>query len=129
MYQYVIQQNLQGIPGECNISDDIFVFGSDQASHDKSLELTLERHESKGLTLNREKCVFSLSELVFFGFKISADGIASDDKRVDAVRNARTPQNAAKLRGFLGIGRSELASGSIFTCTENRSPCTQTTSS
>ena len=71
IYQCVIQQTLQGIPGARNISDDIIVFGSDQASHDQSLELTLERLESKGLTLNREKCVFSVSELVFFGFKIS----------------------------------------------------------
>lgn len=126
MYQCVIQQTLQGFPGARNISDGIFVFGSDQASHDKSLELTLERHESKGLTLNREKCVFSLSELVFFGFKISADGTASDDKCGEECENTT---NAAKPRSFLGIGRSELASGSIFTCTENRSPCTQTTSS
>ena len=103
MYQYVIQQTLQGIPGARNISDDIIVFGADQASHDKSLEQTLERLESKGLTLNREKCVFSVSELVFFGFKISADGLAPDDKKVDAVRNARTPQNPAEVRSFLGL--------------------------
>ena len=67
--EYVIQQTLQGIPGARNISDDIIVFGSDQESHDKSLELTLSRLESKGLTLNREKCIFSVPELVFFGFK------------------------------------------------------------
>ena len=103
MYQYVIQQTLQGIPGVRNISDDIIVFGSDQDSHDRNLERTLERLESKGLTLNREKCIFSVPELVFFGFKISADGIAPDDKKVEAVRNARTPQNAAEVRSFLGL--------------------------
>ena len=79
------------------------MFGSDQESHEKSLELTLSRLESKGLTLNREKCIFSVPELVFFGFKVSADGIAPDDKKVDAVKNARTPQNAAEVRSFLGL--------------------------
>lgn len=103
MYQYVIQQTLQGIPGARNISDDIIVFGSDQESHDRSLELTLSRLKSKGLTLNREKCIFSVPEIVFFGFKVSADGIAPDAKRVDAVKNARTPQNAAEVRSFLGL--------------------------
>jgi len=103
MYQYVIQQTLQGIPGARNISDDIIVFGTDQESHDKSLELTLERLKLKGLTLNREKCLFSVPELVFFGFKISADGIKPDDKKVDAVKNARPPQNAAEVRSFLGL--------------------------
>ena len=54
-------------------------------------------------TLNREKCVFSVPELVFFAFKISANGIAPDDKRIDAVRNARPTQNAAEWRSFLGL--------------------------
>ena len=103
MYQYVIQRTLQGIPGVRNISDDIIVFGSDQDSHDRNLELTLLRLESKGLTPNREKCVFSVPELVFLGFKISADGIAPEDKKIDAVRNARLPQNAAEVRSFLGL--------------------------
>ena len=70
MYQYVIQRTLQGIPGVRNISGDNVVFGSDQGNHDRSLELTLSRLENTGLTLNREKCVFSVPELVFSGFKI-----------------------------------------------------------
>ena len=44
MFQYVIQQTLQGIPGAQNISDDIIVFGSDQESH-KSRGLTLKVHQ------------------------------------------------------------------------------------
>ena len=99
----MIQRTLQGIPRVRNISDDIVVFGSDQGNHDRSLELTLSRLENTGLTLNREKCVFSVPELVFFGFKISANGIAPDEKKIDAVRNARPPQNAAELRSFLGL--------------------------
>ena len=88
MYQYVVQHTLQGIPGVRNISDGIIVFGPDQESQDKNLDLTLARLQSKGLTLNREKCIFSVPKLVFFGFTISADGTAPDDKKVDAVRNA-----------------------------------------
>ena len=103
MYQYVVQHTLQGIPRVRNISDDIIVFGPDQESHDKNLDLTLARLQSKALTLNREKCTFSVPKLVFFGFTISADGNTPDDKKVDAVRNARTPQTAAEGRGFLGL--------------------------
>ncbi|KXJ04446.1 Transposon Tf2-11 polyprotein [Exaiptasia diaphana] len=75
----------------------------DQESHDRNLELTLDCLKQKGLTLNGEKCLFSVPELVFFGFKISADGIKPDDKKVDAVKNARPPQNAAEVRSFLGL--------------------------
>ena len=53
MYQYVIQQTLQGIPRARNIPDDITVFGSDQESHDKNLDCTLSHLESTGLTVNR----------------------------------------------------------------------------
>ena len=100
MYQYVIQRTLQGILG-VRKNSDIIVFGSDQGSHDRSLELS--RLENTGLTLNREKCVFSVPGLVFFAFKISANGIAPDDKKIDVVRNARPPQNAAEVRSFLGL--------------------------
>jgi len=68
MYQYVVQHTLQGIPRIRNISDGIIVFGPDQESHDKNLDLTLARLQSKGLTLNRGKCIFSVPKLVFFGF-------------------------------------------------------------
>lgn len=103
IYQYVVQQVLQGIPGARNISDDIIVFGKDQESHDQQLELTLARLQERGLTLNREKCVFSVGELVFFGHKVSAAGISPDEKKVDAVKQARPPQTVSELRSFLGL--------------------------
>ena len=90
-YQYVIQETLQGIAGTRNISDDIIIFGKDQESHDRSLEETFKRLKECGLTLNKEKCLFSVSELVFFGFKVSAAGLSPDDKKVEAIQNARTP--------------------------------------
>ena len=51
MYQYVIHQTLQGIPGVRNISNDIIVFGSDQDSHDRNLELTLHTLRARDLRL------------------------------------------------------------------------------
>ena len=60
MYQFVIQQVLIGIPGVRNISDDIIVFGTTQAEHDRSLDQTLQRLHANGLTLNKDKCLFSV---------------------------------------------------------------------
>ena len=70
IFQYVIQEVLQGIPGARNISDDIILFGKTQEIHDQQLEITTSRLAERGLTLNREKCVFSVPELVFFGHKV-----------------------------------------------------------
>ena len=50
IYQYVIQEVLQGIPGARNISDDIIVFGKTQEIHDQQLEITISRLAERGLT-------------------------------------------------------------------------------
>ena len=103
MYQFVIQQVLIGIPGVRNISDDIIVFGTTQAEHDRSLDQTLKRLHANGLTLNKDKCLFSVPELVFFGFKISAAGLSPDDKKVEAIQNSPATTNAGEVRSFLGL--------------------------
>lgn len=43
-----------------------------------------------------------MNGLVFVRFKIYFGGIAPDDKKVDAVKNARRLQNAAEVPSFLG---------------------------
>jgi hypothetical protein len=103
MYQFVIQQVLIGIPGVRNISDDIIVFGTTQAEHDRSLDQTLQRLHANGLTLNKDKCLFSVPELVFFVLKISAAGLSPDDKKVEAIQNAPAPTKAGEVRSFLGL--------------------------
>ena len=50
-----IQQSLSGCPGVRNISDDIIVYGKDQAEHDPNLGHVLQRIVEKGLTLNKDK--------------------------------------------------------------------------
>ena len=91
MYQFVIQQALQGIPGVRNISDDIIGFSKTRADRDRSLDQTLQRLCDRGLTLDKDKGLFSVAELVFFGFKISAAGLSPDDKKVEAIQNAQAP--------------------------------------
>ena len=102
-YQYVIQETLQGIVGARNISDDILTFGKDQDSHERYLEETFKRLKEAGLTLNKEKCLFSVSELVFFGSKVFVAGLSPDDKKVEAIQNTRTSQNSGEVRSFLGL--------------------------
>ena len=104
MYQFIVQQVLHGVPGVRNISDDIIVFGKTQADHDRSLDQTLQRLRDSGLTLNQDKCRFSVgSELVFFGFRISASGPSPDEKKVEAIQSARAPANPGEVRSFLGL--------------------------
>ena len=103
IYQYAMQQALQGLEGVKNISDDIIVFGANDEEHDRRLESTLERLRDRGLTLNQDKCVFRARSLKFFGFVISEQGLAPDQSKIDAIRNAPTPTTTSEVRSFLGL--------------------------
>ena len=81
-YQYEIQTALAGIEGQENISDDIIVHGKDQKEHDWRLEKVIVRLKERGLTLNAEKCQFSMDKLTFFGMVYCpGTGSAAQKKR------------------------------------------------
>ena len=103
IYQHAIRQVLQGLPGVKNISDDIIVYGKDKSEHDNNLHGVLRRLQDRGLTLNSDKCMFSVPEITFFGFDISARGIRPKNQSVEAIRNAPTPTTASVVPSFLGL--------------------------
>ena len=55
------------------------------------------------LTLNWEKCQIGLTELAFFGYLVSENGIGPPEERVRAVVEARQPENMHGLRSFPGL--------------------------
>ena len=103
MHQRIIQQVLEGYEGVGNIYDDIIVHGRTVDEHDRRLEKAMERIQDRGLTLNKEKCKFHMSELEFMGHLLSARGIGPTQGKVEAVTEARQPESAAEVRSFLGL--------------------------
>ena len=57
--QHALQTILADIPGATNIADDILVFAEDAKQRDETLTRVLERCDSKGITLNLQKSMFS----------------------------------------------------------------------
>ena len=102
-YQQVVQQVLQGIDGCHNISDDIIVHGETHDEHDGRLREVLRRLSEHGLTLNKDKCQFSMSELTFMGHVLSEKGVSVEDDKVRAVAEFRGPKNALVVRSFPGL--------------------------
>ena len=102
-YQHTIQQALAGCEGAYNIHEDIIVHGRTVEEHDSRLRKTLECICEKGLFLNREKCVFGMSQLTFMGYLLSSKGIVPKESRVEAVVRAKEPENAEEVRSFLGL--------------------------
>ena len=102
MFQKTIQDQLQGITGTLNISDDVIVFGKTQAEHDKALDAVCQKFVESNVTLNK-KCEFNKSSVTFFGFTFSEKGIAPDPKKVEAIKNAPAPTTSSGVRSFLGM--------------------------
>lgn len=94
---------MEGLRGVRNISDDIIVFGENQLEHDINLEAVFKRLSERNLTLNKDKCEFNKSQLEFYGYVFSANGISADPRKVDAIKTAEIPKNVSEVRSFLGM--------------------------
>lgn len=86
-----------------NLTDDIFVWGTDEEDHDKNLHAVLERLSTSGLTLNEDKIELKKKELDFFGLHFSSNGISVQSGKADAILNATPPKDAKEVRSFLGL--------------------------
>ena len=103
MYQRVIQLVVEDCDGVRNIHDDIILHGQTTEDHDKQLDQAMERIQNRGLTLNKEKCKFHMSELEFMGHLLSAREIGPYQTKVEAVTEARQPEPVAEVRSFLSL--------------------------
>ena len=103
IFQNEIRQVLEGLNGVLNISDDIVIHGENQKQHDDNLRALFRRLQEHNLTLNKQKCVFSKSQITFYGYVFSASGISPDPEKVTAIKNVVRPENPSEVRSFLGM--------------------------
>ena len=94
---YKVIGNAEGVL--CHM-DDILVFGKDREEHDVRLGAILNRLMEAGVTLNREKCEFGLSEVKFVGHVVSGEGIRPDPDKSKAVAEFPIPESRKDLRRF-----------------------------
>ncbi len=85
------------------VMDDILVYGRDQETHDKHLEVVLQTILESGLKLNKDKCHFSKKELSFFGHIISSDGVKPDPDKVKAITDLPHPKDITQIRQVPGM--------------------------
>ncbi len=48
-------------------------------------------------------CKLGVSELTFFGLRLSSDGIDMGEDKIKALREAGTPKDSSELRSLLGL--------------------------
>ena len=95
-----MSQILAGLKGVLCQMDDVLVFGKDKAEHDARLAAALDRIRDGGVTLNREKCEFEKTKLLFLGHVIDHHGIQQIQGK---HQPSNVPNNITELRQFLGM--------------------------
>ncbi|KAL7824648.1 hypothetical protein SRHO_G00344920 [Serrasalmus rhombeus] len=101
-YQKAMDSMLCGMPGTVCYMDDVVVFGENEEQLEQRLRQVFQRFKNRGLTLNRDKCIFGLQQIEILGHVITAEGIKPDSRKVEAICKAPRPENIQLLRSFLG---------------------------
>ncbi len=103
IFQRKMNELLADMEGVAVYMDDVIVYGKDRTEHDNHLKRVLERMESVGLKLNKDKCVFRKTELSFLGHVVDAQGVRADPDKVRAISDLQEPNNVNELRRALGL--------------------------
>jgi hypothetical protein len=103
VFQERMDQILELCPGTTGIADDVAVFGTTQADHDRNVHNLLHVAREHGLVFNIDKCEINKPSTKFFGLVYDANGVHPDPDKVRDIKEMEAPTDAKKLQEFLGI--------------------------
>lgn len=103
IFQRLMEEILQGVPGVTVFIDDIRVTGPNTKMHLLRLEEVLGRLQKYGLRVNREKCDFFSDRIEYCGYLVDKNGIHKLRGKIDAIQNMPAPKNREQVRSFVGL--------------------------
>ena len=83
--------------------DDVIVFSATVEQQMERLRLIFDRIRSAHLQLKPKKCHLFQEEVSFLGHRVSAQGVTTEEDKVQAVREWPVPQTVKAVRAFLGL--------------------------
>jgi len=102
VFQKRMSQLLGDLPGVETDIDDILVWGINQEEHDKRLIAVLKRCEKISLTLNLEKCQFSILQVSYIGHILNVNGVQPDPEKIRAIQDMSPPTDKKGVERLLG---------------------------
>ena len=103
LFQKTMDMVLQGIPHMSCYLDDIIVTGANDKEHLSNLQEVFNQLEQHGLRLNKAKSKFLQLSVEFLGHRIDSQGLHAMPDKLNAIKDAPTPDNVQQLRLFLGL--------------------------
>ena len=83
--------------------DDIVIFLKDPTSCLKRLQAMFQKLEQARWKLKPSKCDLFCRHITYLGHIVSAQGIATDKGKIDAIRKWPTPTTVTNVQSFLGF--------------------------
>ena len=104
-FERLMETVLSGLQWEiCLIYlDDIIVVAKTFSEMLQNLETVFQRLSSAGLKLKAKKCNVFSEQVEFLGHIISPEGIATDPKKIEVVKEWKEPSTVSEVRSFVGL--------------------------
>lgn len=83
--------------------DDILIYSENEQQHKVHFQLVLDTLRANQLFIKKSKCEWARNKIEYLGHIISADGVAADDTKIQAMKDWPVPKTIKGLRGFLGL--------------------------
>lgn len=83
--------------------DDILIYSRTSKEHLQHLDEVLGLLEENFLFAKESKCEFGLTEILYLGHVIGAEGVKVHQEKIRAILDWPPPKDISKLRGFLGL--------------------------
>ena len=105
IFQRKIYEIYKDLPNIFGIADDILVVGHDVDSkdHDDTIQRVLQTCRQVNVKLNKEKCHFRCTLVLFFAEVISRHGVKPDPQKLKALMERPLPKTKKEPQAFLGI--------------------------
>lgn len=83
--------------------DDILIYSKTEEEHLKHVEIVLQKLREHKLLTQAKKCAWGQSKTDFLGHVVSAEGVQTDPRKVDSIRDWPVPCNRREVLSFLGL--------------------------
>jgi hypothetical protein len=83
--------------------DDILIYSKTWADHLRHIRAVLDELRRYVLFIKRSKCTFGSPSVAYLGHIISAQGVAMDLAKVQAIHDWSAPRSTCAMHDFLGL--------------------------